>query len=709
MTTPEPASRVRPQAGHAAYRPDIDGLRAVSVLAVVLYHAGLPGFAGGYVGVDVFFVISGYLITGILGAELQATGRLSFLQFYARRVRRLIPALLVVVLATLALSACFLGAQSDRQQLGLSALASMAMAANVFFYAHTGGYFDGPAEFLPLLHLWSLGVEEQFYVVWPLLLLLALRSARAGRFRPRAAMWALGLALVSLAAAEYLVRTGQASAAFYMMPFRLWELAAGALLALAPGAAAGRPIAGRVRQAAGLAGLALILAPVHFYGPGTAFPGLAALPPVAGAMLVIASGSGQAGTWTGRLLACRPLVHIGLLSYGWYLWHWPLLAIARSYRLGEPAPGQDLTLAILALLLAHFTLRGIEMPLREKRIGGSLRPAAVVGWGAFGCAAVAASALALLLPVPTSGPAFDFQRERNAYRQQCHMGRDWNGELALPRCRVPAAAGQAGGRAVVVWGDSYADAWFPMALRIGERYGADAVQLSMSGCPPLLGLTPGLVRTDRPRRDAERRKEANCPRFNQAVVDYLGRLPAAERRDTSVLLAARWAGRMGARLPLHDTGVSGYFDATDASREDSLRSLEKGLRATLDALARLGSGPVAIILPGPEFRYSVEECLARRSASACGSSRAAIDAYTADVSAAIRRVAAGRPGVRLLDPLPFFCTSDECPAIVSGVPAAYDAYHPSASAARRFADSAGATARWLASGQDATPESADRP
>lgn len=297
-----------------AYRRDIDGLRAIAVLAVVLFHFGVPGVTGGFVGVDVFFVISGFLITSIIWREREA-GRFSFVDFWARRARRILPALLVMMFTSL-VAGWFLMAPKDYSELGRSIHNQVVFISNLFFMRQDG-YFDTASDMKPMLHTWSLSVEEQFYIAFPLL--LALLSSWLKQWR--SALFVL--LLVSFAASVWAV-ANEPDKAFFLLPMRAWELLAGSMLAVMP-VRAGRasPL---LAQAVSLFSLGLILVAVLGYDANTAFPGAAALLPVLGVVGLIWA-NGQHPTWVGRLLGSRVLVGIGLISYSWYLWHLSLIHI----------------------------------------------------------------------------------------------------------------------------------------------------------------------------------------------------------------------------------------------------------------------------------------------------------------------------------------------------------------------------------------------
>lgn len=338
------------------YRRDIDGLRALAILPVVFYHLGLGGFTGGYVGVDVFLVISGYLITSIIRRDRQA-GRFSFVDFWARRARRILPALFVMMAVSLA-AGWFLMEPRDYEQLGRAVRYQTMFASNILFWKQDG-YFDAASEFKPLLHTWSLSVEEQFYILFPLLL-----AAVSGRLLRWRLAILLALLALSLAASVWAVSQRPGSA-FFLLPMRAWELLAGAVLALLPGGSRGH--SQWSLQLAATLGIAAILLPVFFYDSDTPFPGLAALPAVLGtALLIWANGAGD--TWVRRLLGWQPLVWFGLISYSLYLWHWPLYVFVQYHALETLGLPARLGLLAASIGLAALSLYYVEAPFRERKL-----------------------------------------------------------------------------------------------------------------------------------------------------------------------------------------------------------------------------------------------------------------------------------------------------------------------------------------------------
>ena len=346
----------RPVQAGPRYRPDIDGLRAVAIVPVMLFHAGWTFFSGGYIGVDVFFVVSGYLITSLISGEL-AAGRFSFVEFWLRRARRILPALGVVVLFTLA-AGWFLFFPTDYRDLGRSALTQAFFSSNIYFWLKSG-YFAAPSETKPLLHTWSLSVEEQYYLLIPLTLFWLTKYA---------ARWRSWIVFILLAC-SFLVSAWSSyvypDAAFYLPHTRAWELLIGSLLALTvSNRTQPAPRARWISESLSVAGLLAIVGAAVFYDRATAFPGVAALAPCMGAAAVIWSNTG-AMTFTGRILAHRVPVWIGLISYSLYLWHWPLLAFARY---SSPLPLSTLTATCIVFgttAIAWLSYRYVETPVRE--------------------------------------------------------------------------------------------------------------------------------------------------------------------------------------------------------------------------------------------------------------------------------------------------------------------------------------------------------
>lgn len=359
-------------------RRDIDGLRALAVIPVVLFHFGFSTFSGGFVGVDVFFVISGFLITSILFREISAQ-RFSFVDFWARRARRIIPALSVVLLVTLALGWLLLTAK-DFSELGRTVRYQALFISNILFMREDG-YFQPASDLKPLLHTWSLAVEEQYYIFFPLLMVLLMRHVRHWR-------WMLFAVLLISFGLNIAYIDRKPDFAFFSLPTRAWELLCGAMLAVLP--ARKHAVRPWLAQSVGAAGLAAVLLAVFTFDRGTVFPGWAALLPVLGATALIWSG-GQGSTWAGQLLSARVFVWIGLLSYSFYLWHWPVYVYANAISIDGIQPWEAAGWILLALGLAWLSWRFVELPFRDKRLLAGRKPVLVGGLMAMAVLAVTGS------------------------------------------------------------------------------------------------------------------------------------------------------------------------------------------------------------------------------------------------------------------------------------------------------------------------------
>ena len=343
-----------------SYRPEIDGLRAIAVLPVILYHAGVPGFSGGFVGVDVFFVISGYLITSIILNE-QANGDFSFVQFYERRARRILPPLFLVCFVSVPIAVYCLEPR-DLADFSKSLISVGGFVSNFYFWAHSG-YFDTQSELKPLVHTWSLAVEEQFYLIFPIMLLCLLRFGRAKATTCLVIVMAASFAFAQWASHRATANLTGSATAFYLLPGRFWELLIGALLPLSRIEAHSR-VPRPAAEALSLAGLAMIAIPVFTYR-NVPYPGVYALPPTLGSALAILFL--RPGTLSGSIMATRGLVGVGLISYSGYLWHQPLFAFARLTAFYETNIPVYLGLSVISIGLAYLTYVLVEQPVRSRK------------------------------------------------------------------------------------------------------------------------------------------------------------------------------------------------------------------------------------------------------------------------------------------------------------------------------------------------------
>lgn len=552
------------------YRREIDGLRAVAVLPVILFHAGFGLVPGGFVGVDVFFVISGYLITMIILSEL-AAGSFSFATFYERRVRRILPALFVMLSACLVCAWLWLP-PADMKEFSRSLSYVPLFGSNIFFSKELG-YFDSAAELKPLLHTWSLAVEEQYYLLFPLVLVGLWKHAR-----PVIPHVFLVVALVSIGIAEHQV-ANRPESAFYLLPSRVWELLCGALVAWVTMKGM-LPMRGS--QAGSALGLLLIGYALFFFDSDTAFPGLNALLPVVGAALVIAFAT--PATFIGRLLGARVLVGIGLVSYSAYLWHQPVFVFARHRSFEELGGGLALFLCVLTFALAYLSWRFVEQPVRRRGVVSSAR--------------VVTGALALSVAVLVFGAVgrvtegFDFRHGINsrlpevAQRMRANHGLDE--DCGRPASGFTACATHPEPE-ILVWGDSYA-----MHLVDGflaSRDGARIAQATRSVCGPILGVAPlvkGRVAGD---------WASQCIAFNDEVFARLKSTPSIRYVVLGSLFSQYFAD--DSRIVLRD------------GEEASGGSVAyEHVLATLERIRGLGVTPV-VFSPPPGNGTDIGRCLVR--------------------------------------------------------------------------------------------------
>ena len=489
------------QSGH--YRADIDGLRALAIIPVVWFHSGLPGLPGGFTGVDTFFVISGYLITALIHREVQA-GQFRFSRFYQRRVRRIAPALLLVLAAT-SITASLLLLPYEFDAFGRSVIASLLMVPNVHFWRE-GGYFALGESITPLLHLWSLGVEEQFYLFFPVALIVA---ERLGKVKP--ALLIVGILSLGACIIASNISPG---ASFYLLPTRAWELLAGSLLAVG---AIRVPLA--IKGPAAAIGVAMLAAAALLLNKSMVFPGWIAAIPVLGACLVIGGGE---RTQVARLLSGSVPVLIGRISYSLYLWHWPIFVLMRHYRASAVLPiGWSIAGIVLAFLLAYCSYRWIEQPARRPTV--PFRKVAMVTGtaGVFlaGSALVATLTQGLPQRLPQEVVAFAALRNDRAPLAQSCLN------TPLERVDVDCRMGSRAGKATfLIWGDSHAAA---MSEGIAAGTGGSGVLAAMNTCAPVLEwVNPKL-----PGRDSQ-----NCADRNRRIFEKLRADPAIG----SVFLVGYW-------------------------------------------------------------------------------------------------------------------------------------------------------------------------
>ncbi|MBB2942193.1 peptidoglycan/LPS O-acetylase OafA/YrhL [Actinoplanes lutulentus] len=670
MTTTLSRPDVRPAPATAPsrprYRADIEGLRAVAVLLVVLAHVGVPGVAGGFVGVDVFFVISGFLITSLLRAELLNTGRLDLPRFYARRAVRLLPLATLVIAATLA-GAWWLAPPPRFGGYAADAVGAATYTMNLRLADAGTDYFAGEVP-SPFQHFWSLAVEEQFYLVWPVLIAVLAIGARRWRWLPGTVL-TLGV-LASLGWSVYELERS-APWAYFGSLSRAWELGVGALLALAVTGA------GRRRPMLGWLGVAAVVAGALIYKESTPFPGTAALLPVAGAAAVIASGGN-------RLLETWPMRWVGRMSYGWYLWHWPLLFLAPA-GLWERAG-----VAAGALGLAALSHHLLENPVRHHRFWQPY-PRRGLGFG-FALSVVAAglAALGMIFPplVPTGDAVPDARklmaRAVDPAAELKHMIADAQTATKVPENLTPAfetAAGERSApqeegchvgltgpfrpetdceyanvdadRTVVLFGDSHALQWFPAFEDLARKRDWRLIVYTRSACSPA-----GLELQER----RAQRRYTECDTWRRQILRKIGKLKAD--------------------LVVVSSSVN-YRALLTGDPPDPEAVWRSGWARTLATLKR-SSGAVAVLGDTPFLAGDPADCLATRPA-AIGTCAPPADMVVLEPGwRAIQRATANAAKVPTIDPLPWLC-AERCPLVVGNRLVYRDSNHLTAAYARLVA------------------------
>jgi peptidoglycan/LPS O-acetylase OafA/YrhL len=616
------------QKGHGpdAYRRDVDGLRALAVIMVLLYHGFPRTFIGGFVGVDVFFVISGFLITGIIFDGL-GTGTFTFIGFYARRVRRIFPALAVVLLVCPLLGYLML-LPSEFEQLGKHMVAGAAFVSNFAFYREVG-YFDASAESKPLLHLWSLAVEEQYYLLWPLVI-FALR-----RHLERARWWIVGIALASFAVNVYL-SAYRPSLAFYSPITRFWELMLGGMLAYAArrgslGSPQPQGHAATVADVAAAAGSALLVAALFSVDNGPGFPGWRALLPTVGTALIIAAGP---RAWVNRVIFSHPCaVWVGLISYPLYLWHWPLLTFARIANGGALAVIPTIGILLSSAVLAWLTYRYVERKVRfqrRKAAASRMTAAAAVAVAALGLTGVLANANVLgprsqRLPIVHEIEAAVADREP--------VGTE----------RIPGASA----RTVLFIGDSHMQHYVPRIRAVARSHAREVRSIdiaTLGGCTPI----PNIERRAFP-----------CAAFIRRAFQRA----AAPEVDT-VVVSASWEGFVDR---------NDYYAETDP-RKRIIDVLDPENGWVFDGFAReLGKltqqgKRVVIVLSSSRGRSMDPKAWVQRGLTGLSPhewppvSLTTMRRLTGDVDRRLLDIAA-RVHAEVIDPMQLLCTADECSAL----------------------------------------------
>lgn len=536
------------------YRADIDGLRALAVLPVLFFHFGL-GCPGGYVGVDVFFVISGYLISGLIMKDA-IRGEFSIFSFWERRIRRIFPALYVMVFFCV-IAGYFLFLPWDFEDLGRSATMQSLFASNFHFWSQSG-YFDGPAEMKPLLHTWSLAVEEQFYFIFPALLCFLYARLTKHWYKALCVLWILSF-IVSVIGVYYFPY-----ATFFLLPMRSWELLSGVLLALHTGLPREHS---QLKELLGFVGVGLIVWACFFFDASTSFPGAAALLPCVGAVMFIWSSEGARPSIVGRFFSLKPLVFIGLISYSLYLWHWPIVAFANRIFIEELSLMQSVAMVVVSFVLAILSWKYVETPFRVGGLITRRKTVYILGAGVSLTAIAVGTLLDAVDGMPSRVPESVMklaEQERNEkFKRKTSIEELESGDLF-----TVGPANSADNVSYLVWGDSHAGAVGPAIEMLADEYQIPVAMALNGGYPPLLDVWV-----------EAKSKRLSCELYNRAVLDYIKR-----NEIKTVFMAARWGkyrcgmpddpleGVVGSKLT-QSSGVEGAYETFDTSVYRTVQAL----------------------------------------------------------------------------------------------------------------------------------------
>lgn len=625
------------------YRPEIDGLRAIAVLAVIFFHAGISFLPGGYLGVDIFFVISGYLITSILFSEITSK-KFTFLGFYERRIRRIAPALFFVMLFSSIFFALILS-PVDLKNYYQSVLAAVLFVPNILFWKQSG-YFDTSSDLKPLLHTWSLGVEEQFYMLFPIIAIFL--------FRPILSRWLILSLLFVVALFSYVFGLKTAAidfnAVFYLPHYRAWELLFGSIVAVIHQRQSHLELSLRLKSA--LAGMGLLLIAIGYLfleGKSENSVGFALIP-VIGSSLILMFGS---QTNVAAILSIAPLRMIGLISFSAYLWHQPILVTLRYLQIDlNDALILCLSLALI-VLLSYFSWRWVEQPFRKRSILGQRKAIIAV----FLIVTVIFAVFALFVVRSDGLAAYKFSKPQQAvaktalgspYRDKCHTS---GSDYLKPS---NACVYGSGDTKVAVFGDSHV---VDLAYALSLKENISVTHLSFSGCPPMLGRTELL-------------KSNACARWTAEAIQFLLKKNELETVVVTYRLPSALYGvnHLGSYPELPDT--IGEGERTD--RWNSLVSLIKVLTSE--------GKKVVLQLPPPELPYKINQLIAGAK-DPNNIQGVSLDWWKKRSAFYMERLAEIPKGVKILDPQSIFCGIESCVAVIGGQALYWDDNHLSQSGA----------------------------
>jgi peptidoglycan/LPS O-acetylase OafA/YrhL len=606
--------------GIRTYRPFIDGLRAVAILTVVGSHLDLPGFTGGYIGVDIFFVISGYLIIGQIVEDIKKE-RFHLFDFFARRAFRILPAFLFVMVCC-GLLATVVFVQPQTKEFASAFLYTAVMLANHYLLAHQG-YFDMAAFTKPLLHMWSLAVEEQFYIVAPLLLIGLSAATSTLRTGTRNMAWTgFALALGALSFAGCVLFTyppGMPNYGFYLMPLRGWEFILGGLVPAVSTRFSKAP--SWLIHSMALSGIGAVLVAVVFLDENTLYPSYRAALPALGALCLIITGLIDPRNLAARALATRPMVTIGLVSYSWYLWHWPLISFMRTLDFGQSTRVEELSVGVASLALAGLTYHYIEWPIRALRQRLAIESFWLAASGAVSCATIAVVGYVWSYQIAPNMLPQITGLEPTRYSEPTHLPILHHG---------------------ILLGDSYADVLEEPLEQFALQEGANLRKIGHGGCLPLL-----LIR------------QRDDPYMCSAAYNQI-----EFKNAEFVIFAARWNAYLGLPTPDPFSSFDLILARPSSNRLDNpYHVLERGLDATVLEAMRNGVSRILLIAPPPEFPWYAPYCVMqsiRARMDFCTIARKRVEDRRRRTMVVLQQVADRYKAIRIIDPIDLFCTQTEC-------------------------------------------------
>ncbi len=630
------------------YRPDIDGLRAVAVVAVILFHIHADMLIGGFLGVDIFFVISGYLITLLLLKDISTTQQLNLVHFYQRRIKRLFPALIFIVASTL-LAGFFIMAPDDYSDLVQAAVASLFSAANIYvhFFVDTG-YFAADSSELPFLHLWSLGVEEQFYILWPFLIFILVKWVKAIHLK-----WLcmLCLTLLSLTLAQVML-TEHFSFTYYMLPTRAWELSIGGLLAL--GIFHGLKLSKRYAMLSSLLGFLLIISSLFWISETHSIPGIGAVPAVIGTALLIAGGS-HTSTLTYQLLTLKPMIAIGKVSYSAYLWHWPILAFLK-YSFVEITLSIGIMAFISTFLMASISYFFVEQPFRKNKTSAL---STFTFYFFLPVAVISMLCVAIFFSIRWQTPhVYDWQAYQKTldtkpaywYDYNCQFSQFSENNFGEKRCTYPENT-QAN---VLLVGDSNAAHYVGMLRVFSEHYNFSIKNITQSSCPFLLTQNPPLV------SEVKQRYKPGCQTYLTFIPDNL------DEYDI-ILIGGSWH----------------YYEKHGGN------NFKQALKETIDILLKKNK-TIILLAKNPMFKNYNIDCEVRKvriTSLECNSTRFNTPDVDLPINVFLQELASNSNQVYYFDAKSEICSRGTCSPYLNGSPVYFDGGHYSILGSKKIGES----------------------